>query len=120
MVRAQWRTGHIKERYRVEASPSVISAITGAVMEFKLVCAAGQTVRGGLFEGAKRDGLAKPAAGAVLSDHSAGHRGAIHDVFSASYMDAIRVNIRSDGAVSNKAVFVALAILPDGTRGALG
>ena len=32
------------------------------------------------------------------------------------FMDAIRVNIRSDGAVSNKAVFVALAILPDGTR----
>ncbi len=36
------------------------------------------------------------------------------------FMDAIRVNIRSDGAVSNKAVFVALAILPDGTRDVLG
>ena len=35
-------------------------------------------------------------------------------------IDAIRVNIRSDGAVSNKAVFVALAILPDGTRDVLG
>jgi putative transposase len=35
-------------------------------------------------------------------------------------MDAIRVNIRSDGAASNKAVFVALAILPDGTRDVLG
>ena len=35
-------------------------------------------------------------------------------------MDAIRVNIRSDGAVSNKAVFVALAIRPDGTRDVLG
>jgi putative transposase len=33
---------------------------------------------------------------------------------------AIRVNIRSDGAVSNKAVFVALAILPDGTRDVSG
>lgn len=32
------------------------------------------------------------------------------------FTDAIRVNIRSDGAVGNKAVFVALAILPDGTR----
>ncbi len=32
------------------------------------------------------------------------------------FMDAIRVNIRSDGAVSNKTVFVALAVLPDGTR----
>ncbi len=35
-------------------------------------------------------------------------------------MDAIRVNIRSDGTVSNKPVFVALAILPDGTRDVLG
>ena len=31
-------------------------------------------------------------------------------------MNAIGVNIRSDGAISNKAVFVALAVLPDGTR----
>jgi putative transposase len=35
-------------------------------------------------------------------------------------MDAIGVNIRSDGTVLNKAVFVALAILPDGTRDVLG
>lgn len=35
-------------------------------------------------------------------------------------MDAIRDNIRSDGALSNKAVFVALAILPDGARDVLG
>lgn len=31
-------------------------------------------------------------------------------------MDAIGVNIPRDGAVSNKAAFVALAILPDGPR----
>ena len=35
-------------------------------------------------------------------------------------MDTIRINIGSDGAVSNEAVFVALAILPDGTRDVLG
>nr|WP_272213483.1 transposase [Marinicella sp. W31]MDC2879440.1 transposase [Marinicella sp. W31] len=35
-------------------------------------------------------------------------------------MDAIRANIRNDGAVSNKAVIVALAVLPDGTRDLLG
>ncbi len=34
--------------------------------------------------------------------------------------DAIRVRIRTDGVVLNKAVFVALAILPDGTRDVLG
>ena len=35
-------------------------------------------------------------------------------------MDAIRVNSRGDGAVSNKTVCTALAILPDGTRHVLG
>jgi len=38
--------GHIEEIYGVEASPSLISAITDAVMEFKLVRAADQMVRG--------------------------------------------------------------------------
>ncbi len=32
------------------------------------------------------------------------------------FMDAIRVNMRSDGAVSNKAVIVTLAVLPDRMR----
>ena len=36
------------------------------------------------------------------------------------FLDTLRVHIRSDGAVSNKAVFVVLAILPEGTRDALG
>ncbi len=40
--------------------------------------------------------------------------------YPVGLMDAIRVNIRSDGAVSNKAVFVALAVRPDGTRDVLG
>tara|TARA_R100000750_G_scaffold61082_1_gene51295 strand:- start:1606 stop:2160 length:555 start_codon:yes stop_codon:yes gene_type:complete len=40
--------------------------------------------------------------------------------YTVVFMDAIRVNIRSDGAVSNKAAFVALAILPDDTRDVLG
>ncbi len=35
------------------------------------------------------------------------------------FIEAIRVNIRGDGGVSNKAVFVAPAILPDGTRDVL-
>jgi putative transposase len=35
-------------------------------------------------------------------------------------MDAIRVKNPSDGAVSNKVVFVALAVLPDDTRDVLG
>ena len=70
--------GHIEEIYGVEASPSLISAITDAVME---EVTAWQT---------------RPP----------------EPCYPVVFMDAIRVNIRSDGTVSNKAVFVALAILP--------
>ena len=34
--------------------------------------------------------------------------------------DAIRVKIRDEGFVRNKAVYIALAILPDGTKEILG
>jgi len=70
--------GHIEEIYGVEASPSLISAITDAVME----------------------------------EVVAWQNRPLEPCYPVVFMDAIRVNIRSDGAVSNKAVFVALAILP--------
>jgi len=78
--------GHIDEIYGVEASPSLISAITNAVME----------------------------------EVTAWQNRPLEPCYPVVFMDAIRVNIRSDGAVSNKAIFVALAILPDGTRHVLG
>ena len=78
--------GHIEEIYGVEASPSLISAITDAVME----------------------------------EVTAWQNRPLEPFYPIVFMDAIRVNIRSDGAVSNKAVFVALAVLPDGTRDVLG
>ena len=78
--------GHIEEIYGIEASPSLISAITDAVME----------------------------------EVTAWQNRPLEPCYPVVFMDAIRVNIRSDGAVSNKAVFVALAILPDGTRDVLG
>ena len=78
--------GHVEEIYGFEASPSLISAITDAVME----------------------------------EVSAWQARPLEPCYPVIFMDAIRVNIRSDGAVSNKAVFVALAILPDGTRDVLG
>jgi len=78
--------GHIEEIYGVEASPSLISAITDAVMD----------------------------------EVTAWQNRPLEPCYPVVFMDAIRVNIRSDGAVSNKAVFVALAILPDGTRDVLG
>ncbi|MDN5939314.1 MAG: IS256 family transposase [Salinisphaera sp.] len=78
--------GHIEEIHGVEASPSLISAITDAVMD----------------------------------EVTAWQNRPLEPCYPVVFMDAIRVNIRSDGAVSNKAVFVALAILPDGTRDVLG
>ena len=36
------------------------------------------------------------------------------------FFDAIRVKIRDEGFVRNKAVYIALAILPDGTKEILG
>ena len=78
--------GHIEEIYGVEASPSLISAITDAVME----------------------------------EVTSWQNRPLEPCYPIVFMDAIRVNIRTDGAVSNKAVFVALAVLPDGTRDVLG
>jgi transposase-like protein len=36
------------------------------------------------------------------------------------FFDALRVKIRDDAVVRNKAVYLALAELPDGSRDALG
>lgn len=78
--------GYIEEIYGFEASPSLISAITDAVMD---EVRAWQT---------------RP----------------LEPCYPVLFLDAIRVNIRDQGVVANKAVYVALAILPDGTRDVLG
>ncbi len=78
--------GHIEEIYGVEASSSLISAITEAVME----------------------------------EVTAWQNRPLEPCYPVIFMDAIRVKIRTDGVVLNKAVLVALAILPDGTRDVLG
>lgn len=70
--------GPIEETYGIEASPSLISAITDAVMD----------------------------------EVTAWQNRPLEPCYPVVFMDAIRVNIRSDGPVANKAVFVALAILP--------
>ena len=41
-------------------------------------------------------------------------------VFPIVFFDAIRVKIRDEGFVRNKAVYIALGILPDGTKEILG
>ncbi|WP_413208520.1 IS256 family transposase [Rhodospirillum sp. A1_3_36] len=56
----------------------------------------------------------------VMEEVTAWQNRPLEPCYPVVFMDAIRVNIRDDGVVSNKAVFVALAILPDGTRDVLG
>jgi transposase-like protein len=41
-------------------------------------------------------------------------------MYPVVFFDALRVKIREDGVVRNKAVYLALAVLPDGTRDILG
>ena len=36
------------------------------------------------------------------------------------FFDALRVKIREDAVVRNKAIYLALGVLPDGTRDILG
>ena len=36
------------------------------------------------------------------------------------FFDALRVEIRDDGFVRNKAVYIALGIMPDGSKDILG
>jgi putative transposase len=41
-------------------------------------------------------------------------------IYPVIFFDALRVKIRDEGSVKNKAVYLALAILPDGTKDILG
>ena len=78
--------GYIEDIYGFEASPSLISAITDAVME----------------------------------EVTAWRNRPLEPCYPVLFLDAIRINIPDQGVVANKAVYVALAILPDGTRDLLG
>ncbi len=44
----------------------------------------------------------------------------LEPMYPVVFFDALRVKIRGDGVVSNKAVYLALGVLPDGTRDVLG
>ncbi|WP_306045104.1 IS256 family transposase [Nioella sp. MMSF_3534] len=65
-------------------------------------------------------GLISAITDAVMEEVTAWQIRPLEPCYPIAFMDAIRVNIRSNGAVSNKAVFGALAVLPDGTRDVLG
>lgn len=57
---------------------------------------------------------------AVLDEVSEWQNRPLEACYPLVFFDAIRVKIRDEGFVRNKAVFIALGILPDGTKEILG
>lgn len=57
---------------------------------------------------------------AVLSEVATWQSRPLEAMYPVVFFDALRVKIRQDGVVRNKAVYLALGMLPDGTRDILG
>jgi transposase-like protein len=57
---------------------------------------------------------------AVLAEVSVWQSRPLEPMYPVVFFDALRVKIREDNVVRNKAVYLALGILPDGTRDILG
>ncbi|CAB3910332.1 IS256 family transposase [Achromobacter mucicolens] len=57
---------------------------------------------------------------AVMDEVTAWQTRPLETMYPVVFLDALRVKIREDGVVRNKAVYLALAVLPDGTRDILG
>lgn len=57
---------------------------------------------------------------AVMSEVVAWQSRALEPMYPVVFFDALRVKIREDAVVRNKAIYLALAVRPDGTREILG
>jgi putative transposase len=57
---------------------------------------------------------------AVMAEVTAWQSRALEPMYPVVFFDALRVKIREDAMVKNKAVYLALGVLPDGTRDILG
>jgi putative transposase len=57
---------------------------------------------------------------AVMAEVSAWQSRPLEPMYPVVFFDALRVKIREDGLVRNKAIYLALAVLPDVTRDILG
>jgi putative transposase len=57
---------------------------------------------------------------AVHAEVTAWQQRALEPMYPVVFFDALRVKIRDEGTVRSKAVYLALAILPDGSRDILG
>lgn len=78
--------GHVAELYGVEVSPSLISAVTDA----------------------------------VIDEVQAWQQRPLAPLYPVVFFDALRVKIRDEGTVRNKAVYLALGVTPDGLKDVLG
>lgn len=56
----------------------------------------------------------------VMDEVQAWQHRALEPMYPVVFFDALRVKIRDEGVVRNKAVYMALGVLPDGTREILG
>ena len=57
---------------------------------------------------------------AVLAEVTAWQQRPLEPMYPVIFFDALRVKIRDDGGVRNKAIYVALGVLADGSREVLG
>jgi putative transposase len=57
---------------------------------------------------------------AIQDEVAAWHVRPLEPMYPVVFFDALRVKMRDEGVVQSKAVYLALAILPDGTRDILG
>jgi putative transposase len=57
---------------------------------------------------------------AVLAEVSAWQSRPLEPLYPVVFFDALRVKMREDAVVRNKAIYLALGVLPDGTREILG
>ncbi|KAF2410919.1 transposase, mutator family [Pseudomonas antarctica] len=57
---------------------------------------------------------------AVLDEVAAWQQRPLEPMYPVIFFDALRVKIRDEGLVCNKAIYLALGVLPDGTRDILG
>ena len=57
---------------------------------------------------------------AVHAEVTAWQQRALEPMYPVVFFDALRVKIRDEGTVRSKAVYLALAVLPDGSRDVLG
>jgi putative transposase len=64
--------------------------------------------------------LVSAVTGAVLDEVAEWQNRPLEALYPLVFLDALRVKVRDEGTVRNKAVYVALGVRPDGTKDVLG